>query len=62
MGLGCTSFGECADVLRTQPDIDYDGISGSVNLDADGDPQRGGYVVVAYNGENKYARQGFVVG
>jgi branched-chain amino acid transport system substrate-binding protein len=61
-GIKCTSFGECVDVLRTQPDVDYDGISGSVNLDADGDPVRGGYVVVAYNGENKYARQAFVVG
>jgi branched-chain amino acid transport system substrate-binding protein len=61
-GIKCTSFGECVDVLTTQPDIDYDGVSGSVNLDADGDPERGGYVVVAYNGENKYARQAFVVG
>jgi branched-chain amino acid transport system substrate-binding protein len=61
-GIKCTSFGECVDVLRTQPDIDYDGISGSVNLDADGDPIRGGYSVVAYNAENKYARQSFVVG
>jgi branched-chain amino acid transport system substrate-binding protein len=61
-GIKCTSFGECADVLTTQPDIDYDGISGSVNLDEAGDPERGGYVVVAYNGENKYARQAFVVG
>jgi branched-chain amino acid transport system substrate-binding protein len=49
-------------VLTTQPDIDYDGISGSVNLDENGDPERGGYSVVAYNSENKYARQSFVVG
>jgi len=61
-GIKCTSFGECVDVLTTQPDIDYDGISGSVNLDADGDPARGGYSVVAYNAENKYARQSFIVG
>lgn len=61
-GIKCTSFGECVDVLTTQPDIDYDGISGSVNLDAEGDPTRGGYSVVAYTGENKYGRQSFVVG
>jgi len=61
-GIKCTSFGECADVLTTQPDIDYDGVSGSVNFTVDGDPERGGYVVVAYNAENKYARQAFVVG
>ncbi|WP_309712276.1 ABC transporter substrate-binding protein [Pseudolysinimonas sp.] len=61
-GIKCTSFGECVDVLRTQTDIDYDGLSGSTNLDAEGDPQRGTYVVVAYNAENKYARQAVVVG
>ncbi len=61
-GIKCTSFGECADVLTTQPDIDYDGISGSVNLDENGDPERGGYSVVVYNSENKYARQSFVIG
>lgn len=61
-GIKCTSFGECVDVLRTQTDIDYDGLSGSTNLDAQGDPQRGTYVIVAYNAENKYARQGSLVG
>jgi branched-chain amino acid transport system substrate-binding protein len=61
-GIKCTSFGECVDVLRTQPDIDYDGISGSVNLDGDGDPKRGTYVVVAYDAKNKYARTAIVVG
>ena len=61
-GIKCTSYGECLDVLTTQPDIDYDGISGSVNLDADGDPVRGSYVVVTYNGENKYSRTAIAVG
>jgi branched-chain amino acid transport system substrate-binding protein len=61
-GIKCTSFGECVDVLRTQTDVDYDGLSGSANLDAQGDPQRGTYVVVAYNGENKYTRQGSLIG
>jgi branched-chain amino acid transport system substrate-binding protein len=61
-GIKCTSFGECVDVLRTQTDIDYDGLSGSTNLDAAGDPARGTYTIVLYNGENKYARQSLVVG
>jgi ABC-type branched-subunit amino acid transport system substrate-binding protein len=61
-GIKCTSFGECLDVLRTQPDVDYDGVSGSVNLDGDGDPKRGTYLVVAYNAENKYVRTEIVVG
>jgi branched-chain amino acid transport system substrate-binding protein len=61
-GIKCTSYGECIDVLRTQPDVDYDGVSGSVNLNGDGDPERGTYVVVAYNAENKYARTASAVG
>lgn len=61
-GIKCTSFGECLDVLRSRPDIDYDGISGSTNLDAAGDPARGTYQLVAYNGENKYARTASVIG
>lgn len=61
-GIKCTSFGECLSVLRTEPDIDYDGVSGSVNLDESGDPARGTYLIVAYNGENKYATQSVRVG
>lgn len=61
-GIKCTSFGECLDVLRNRPDIDYDGISGSTNLDASGDPARGTYQLVAYNAENKYARTASVIG
>lgn len=61
-GIKCTSYGECLDVLRTQPDIDYDGISGSVNLDGEGDPKRGTFLVVAYDGKNKYAVAGTAVG
>jgi len=61
-GIKCTSFGECADVLSTEPDIDYDGLSGSTNLDENGDPERGTYVIVAYNGENKYVRASSRVG
>jgi ABC-type branched-subunit amino acid transport system substrate-binding protein len=61
-GIKCTSFGECIDVLRSRPDIDYDGFSGSVNLDRDGDPNRGTYQVVAYKADNKYGRTAIVVG
>ena len=61
-GIKCTSFGECLSVFRTEPDFDYDGLSGSTNLDENGDPARGTYVIVAYTGENKYARQSSLVG
>lgn len=61
-GIKCTSYGECLDVLVTQPAIDYDGVGGSVNLDENGEPVRGTYVVVTYNSENKYTRSAIAVG
>lgn len=61
-GIKCTSFGECLDVLTTQPDIDYDGVSGSVNLDENGDPVRATYGVFAYTADNKFVRKATAVG
>lgn len=62
-GIKCTSFGECLEVLKTQPDIDYDGVSGSVNFTPSGDVDSGYYGVYAYDGDNKFVLQrGIVVG
>ena len=54
-GIKCTSFGECIDVLKTQTDIDYDGISGSVNLTAAGDVSSGSFGVFHYASNNNYS-------
>lgn len=61
-GIRCTSFGECADVLSTEPDIAYEGIVGPLRLDEAGDPTRASYTVFAYSGENKYAASGTASG
>lgn len=62
-GIKCTSFGECLDVLKTQDDIDYDGLSGSVDLTGAGDVESGYYGVYAYDGDNKFVLQrGLTVG
>lgn len=34
-GVGCASFGECLEVMKSRDDIDYDGISGPLDLDVD---------------------------
>lgn len=60
-GIKCLSFGECRTVLKTQDDIDYDGISGPVNLTQDGDPDRAFFGVYQYNAENKFTRVAGVV-
>ena len=62
-GIKCMSFGECLDVLKTQTDIDYDGISGPLGLDDAGDPSPAHYGIYRYDGENKYSRvDGIVAG
>ncbi len=59
-GIKCTSFGECLDVLRTQSDIDYDGITGQLSLDAVGDPHPASFGTYRYAATNKYKRVGTV--
>jgi branched-chain amino acid transport system substrate-binding protein len=61
-GIKCTSYAECLDVLVTEPAIDYDGLSGTVNLDAAGDPTSATYGVFTYTADNKYARTANVDG
>ncbi|AYF97514.1 ABC transporter substrate-binding protein [Protaetiibacter intestinalis] len=61
-GIRCTSFGECIDVLSTEPDIAYEGIVGALRLDDAGDPTYASYGLYAYNAENKYGRTGTVSG
>ena len=61
-GIKCTSYAECLDVLVTEPKIDYDGVSGEVNLDAAGDPTSAGYGVYTYTADNKYSRTGSITG
>ncbi|GAB3028848.1 hypothetical protein GCM10027052_00670 [Parafrigoribacterium mesophilum] len=60
-GIKCQSFGECLDVLKTQKDIDYDGVSGPLTLDAAGDPSPAHYGVYRYSAENQYSRVGDVL-
>ena len=53
-GVKCTSFAECLDVLDAGDDIDYDGISGPLDLTDAGDPDPAFYGLYSYNGENKF--------
>ena len=53
-GIKCTSFGECLDVLETETDVDYDGISGPVNLTKQGDITSGSFGILVYGAGNTY--------
>jgi len=51
-GIPCSSYGECLDVLSTQDDIDYRGVSGSLDFDENGDLAEPGFAVYGYAPEN----------
>lgn len=53
-GIKCTSYGECLDVLKTESDIDYDGISGPVNFTAEGDVTSASWGLYVYGAGNTY--------
>ena len=62
-GIKCLSYGECLDVLKTQNDIDYDGVSGPISFNAAGDPLIAHYGVYSYTAENQFVRtRGIVAG
>lgn len=62
-GVKCLSFAECLEVLKTTNDIDYDGISGTVNFTPNGDIEPGYWGYYTYDGENKFVfKSGEIVG
>ena len=61
-GIKCANYAECLDVLKTEPAIDYDGVSGTTNLDANGDVTSGSYGVFTYTPDGKYSRTASVTG
>lgn len=60
-GIKCMSFGECLEVLETQDDIDYEGVSGPLALDANGDPTVAYFTVYTYGADNRATPSGDVL-
>ncbi|MFB2554725.1 ABC transporter substrate-binding protein [Herbiconiux liangxiaofengii] len=54
-GTKCTSFSECADLLAAGTDIDYDGVSGPITFDDNGDPTEAYIGIYQYGSDNTYA-------
>ncbi|WP_368497283.1 ABC transporter substrate-binding protein [Herbiconiux sp. A18JL235] len=54
-GTKCTSFAECADLLAAGEDIDYDGVSGPITFDENGDPTEAYIGIYQYGQDNTYA-------
>jgi len=57
-GVSCSSFGECLEVLSTQPAIDYQGQSGPLTLDDVGDIVDGELGLYQYTPQSRPERVG----
>ncbi|MEU6710917.1 ABC transporter substrate-binding protein [Nonomuraea sp. NPDC046802] len=53
-GERCTSFKQCADLLRAGEDIDYDGVSGPVDFNDVGDPTVATIGIYQYGADNTF--------
>ncbi|WP_182899327.1 BTAD domain-containing putative transcriptional regulator [Microbispora sp. H10830] len=57
-GRRCTSYRECSALVRSGLDIDYDGLSGRIEFDSNGDVTEGTFGVYEYTADNTYSRAG----
>ncbi len=61
-GTECTSFKECADLLAKGEDIDYQGVSGPVDLGKTGSPTKATIGIFQYQADNNYKNIKYVTG
>jgi branched-chain amino acid transport system substrate-binding protein len=54
-GTKCTSFAECADIINGGGVADYDGVSGPITFDENGDPTEASIGIYGYQEDNTYA-------
>ena len=55
-GTKCTSFAECADIILEGGVADYDGYSGPVTFDENGDPTQASIGIFQYGADNTHTR------
>ena len=61
-GTKCTTFKECADLLADGEDIDYDGVSGDIELGETGSPTSASIGVYEYGADNTYKPLEYIKG
>ena len=55
-GEKCFTFAECAELLAAGTAIDYDGPSGPVTFDENGDPTEATIGIFQYGADNTFSR------
>ncbi|MDA3029795.1 MAG: amino acid ABC transporter substrate-binding protein, partial [Actinomycetota bacterium] len=53
-GTKCTTFADCKALIADGSDINYEGVSGPVDFDANGDPSKATMGVYEYTANDKY--------
>ena len=61
-GEKCTDFKSCADLLEAGKDIDYDGVSGPVDLGENGSPTKATIGLFEYGADNTYKPTKYIPG
>ncbi|MGA8845746.1 MAG: ABC transporter substrate-binding protein [Nocardioides sp.] len=61
-GEKCTDFKACVDLLDADTDIDYDGVSGPLDLNSTGSPSAATIGVFEYGADNTYAPLDYITG
>ncbi|WP_310963048.1 ABC transporter substrate-binding protein [Nocardioides terrisoli] len=61
-GTKCTSYKQCLDLLNQGKDIDYDGVSGPVDLGTTGSPTKATIGIFQYGPNNTYHNVKYVTG
>jgi len=52
-GTKCTTFAECLQIIKDGGDPDYDGISGPLDFNGNGEPLKGSYAVQTFGADNR---------
>lgn len=56
-GTECSGFEECRDLIRDGEDIDYQGVSGPIDFDDNGDVTSATFQVYGYDSEGEHSKQ-----
>lgn len=61
-GEKCTTFKECADLLKDDKDIDYDGVSGPIEMSDTGSPTSASIGIYQYDNKGTYKSVKYIAG
>lgn len=61
-GEKCTTFADCVELIKAGTDVDYDGVSGPIEFDENGDPTEAFIGIYEYDDTNNYSPLEFRAG